>query len=199
MRFSNKEKKDLWISALLISAAFAILLSGGARILFSFNREIFVLFGAAFMTAGLGFILHELMHKFVAQSYGLNAEYRAFYPMLFLMLLLSFAGFIFAAPGAVFIHGSGLTRKRNGKISLAGPMTNLILAIVFLFLVLAFGTAGAIGSILSFGLSINSLLAAFNMIPVMPFDGAKVLVWSKGVYFATLVLAVGLFAVSWIL
>jgi len=46
-------------------------------------------------------------------------------------LLFSLFGFIIAAPGAVFIRGM-ITRERNGKISLAGPMTNIVLAILFL-------------------------------------------------------------------
>ena len=192
MKFVYREKKDLFNAGILISLAFAILLSGGFGLFFNFNFNFFIIFLIALFTAGTGFILHELMHKYVAQNYGLFAEFKAFYNMLWLALAFSLFGFIIAAPGAVMISGR-ITREKNGKISLAGPMTNIVLALGFLILILFIRTGGVFGYFLSFGLTINSLLAAFNMIPVMPFDGAKILAWDKRVYFITTVAAVGLF------
>ncbi len=197
MKFSRKETMDLWLAGFLISLAFAILLSGGYKSILSFNFDIVIVFVISFFTAGVGFLLHELMHKFVAQKYGLRAEFRAFYNMLWLALLFSFFGFIFAAPGAVFIHGF-MNREKNGRISLAGPVTNIILAVLFLVLLLTFGNEGLLGYFFSTGLTINALLGAFNMIPAMPFDGAKVIAWNKGVYFITLAIAVGLWIVSFV-
>tara|TARA_Y100000310_G_scaffold345284_1_gene463409 strand:- start:4267 stop:4866 length:600 start_codon:yes stop_codon:yes gene_type:complete len=196
MKFSNHEKKDLFYAGIMISLAFAILLGGGIGTLLSFNSSFLIVFGIAFFTAGIGFLLHEVMHKYVAQSYGLFAEFRAFYGMLWLAVGLSLFGFIIAAPGAVFIHGLGLTRERNGKISLAGPASNIALALVFLILIFVFNSSGVLGALLDFGLTINALLAAFNMIPVLPFDGAKILVWNKGVYGITTAVAIGLFILS---
>lgn len=195
MRFTRQELRDLWFAGFMISLAFAILLAGGYRGILSFNNLFLVSFVIAFFTAGVGFLLHEMMHKFVAQKYGLRAEFRAFYPMLWLALLFSLFGFIIAAPGAVFISGF-ITKVKNGKISVAGPMTNIILAIIFLIGLLIVGKEGLLGYFFSIGLTINSLLAAFNMIPVMPFDGAKVIAWDKWVYGITLVVAVGLWIAS---
>ncbi|MEK6818487.1 MAG: metalloprotease, partial [Nanoarchaeota archaeon] len=87
MKFSQKEIKDLFFAGLLISLAFAILLSPSFS---SFNSHVFKIFIFAFFTAGLGFLLHELAHKYLAQSYKLHAEFHAFYPMLFLAVALSF-------------------------------------------------------------------------------------------------------------
>lgn len=197
MRFSRKELKDLWFAGFMISLAFAILLSGGYRILSRADFGVVIAFVIAFFSAGIGFLLHELMHKYVAQSYGLWAEFRAFNSMLWLALLFSLFGFIIAAPGAVFIHGL-ITRERNGRISLAGPVTNIVLGILFLILLIFFGNNGFLRYFFETGLTINALLGAFNMIPVMPFDGAKVIAWDKVVYFVTLTIALGLFVVSWI-
>jgi len=183
----------------MISLAFAILFSGGAGGLLSLNSGFFIVFIVAFFTGGIGFLLHELMHKYAAQRYGLFAEFRAYYQGLWLALAFSLFGFILAAPGAVYIRGWNITREKNGKISLAGPVMNIVLALAFLILLLSFGGQGFTGAIFSYGLTINSLLAAFNMIPVMPFDGSKILAWDKKVYFVTLMVAVGLWIGSWVL
>lgn len=200
MRFSRIEKRDLFFAGILISLAFAILLVGGYRGLAAFNSALPIAFGISFFTAGIGFLLHEIMHKYVAQRYALHAEFKAFYPMLWLALLFSFFGFIIAAPGAVFISGY-MNRERNGKVSLAGPLTNVVLSILFLIplLILYFQGIGEglVRGILMYGLLINSILAAFNMIPVMPFDGAKILAWNKGIYFITLLVSIGLYISSW--
>lgn len=195
MKFSYHEKKDLFYAGFMISLAFAILLAGGFDF---FNKGFFSVFLIAFFTAGIGFLFHELMHKFVAQKYKLWAEFKANYKMLWLAVLFAFFGFIIAAPGAVYIRGR-ITREKNGKISLAGPMTNLILALIFLIplLFLSFNSQ-LIYSLLSFGLTINSLLAAFNMIPAMPFDGAKIIKWHKGWYYFTLLTGIGLFVLSFV-
>ena len=195
MKFSSREIKDLWFAGLMISLAFAILFSGGYQIFLSFNSVFFAVFLISFFTAGIGFLLHEMMHKYVAQGYGLLAEFKAFHNMLWLALLFSLFGFIFAAPGAVFIEGR-ITKERNGKISLAGPLTNIVLSTMFLIGLLIWGNEDIWGILFSMGLSINSLLAAFNMIPAMPFDGAKIIAWNKGIYWITLIVAVGLWISS---
>jgi Zn-dependent protease len=181
MKFSKKELKDLFFAWVLISIAFAILFSG----LKNFLMYLFV----SMFTVGVGFLFHELMHKYYAQKYGLWAEFRAFYRMLFFAIALSFFGFIFAAPGAVIIRGS-LSREKNGKISLAGPITNIILAFVFLILLILYSPQKEIIQIiLSLGLRINALLAVFNLLPIPSFDGKKIYEWNKLVYFASIITA----------
>lgn len=193
MKFSSKETRDLTFAGIMISLAFAILLAGGFNV---FSTGFFTIFIIAFLTAGIGFLLHELMHKYVAQRYKLWAEFRANYKMLWFAIAFAFFGFIFAAPGAVYIKGR-ITKEKNGKISLAGPMTNLVLAVIFLIPLLLFTFSSQIlYAFFSFGLTINSLLAAFNMIPVMPFDGAKIKEWDNGWYYFTLIAGIGLFILS---
>jgi len=73
-------------------------------------------------------------------------------------------------------------------ISVAGPVTNLVLALIFLFL--TFSSIEIIKLIGSYGFTINSWLALFNMIPFWMFDGKKVLQWNKLVYFTILTISV---------
>ena len=104
---------------------------------------------------------------------------------------MSFLGFIFAAPGAVMINGH-VNRERNGKISVAGPLVNIVLAVIFLGLTLI----GFVNMFTQYGLLINAWLAAFNMIPFWNLDGKKILRWDKKVYFSVLFGAVALLLVS---
>jgi Zn-dependent protease len=192
MRFSQREVKDLFLAWILLSIAFAVLFTGAQNLLSEFFA---VALGVSALTAGMGFLLHELAHKFVAQRYGLFAEFVAYYKMIFLAIGLAFFGFIFAAPGAVMIKGM-VTRERNGKISVAGPVTNIVLAVLFLAPLLLAEMSGIMWMIFSFGFRINALLAVFNMIPVMPFDGAKVIAWDKTVFYIVAGIGILLFVGS---
>jgi|TARA_B100001971_G_C18114064_1_gene495821 Zn-dependent protease len=177
---SKREIIDITKAWVAISIAFAIVLSQGL----GFEQALLV----AAIAVGLGFLLHELGHKVVAQYYRCFAEFRSFDQMLILAVAMSFLGFVFAAPGAVMIHGY-VDRRRNGIISIAGPAVNIVLAIVFLILGTLFGQ----NLIFQYGYIINVWLALFNMIPFGNFDGSKILKWDKRIYFGFLLLALVLF------
>ncbi|PLW80886.1 metalloprotease [Candidatus Woesearchaeota archaeon] len=182
-KISKIESGHLLKAWIAISIAFALVLRDGET---SFISLVFL----SGLTVGVGFLFHELAHKLVAQKYNCWAEFRADNSMLIMMLLMSFVGFLFAAPGAVMIHGN-ITKKRNGIISLAGPATNFILAILFILLI--FTPLAPIGV---FGAYINSFLGLFNMIPFLNFDGKKILAWNKPIYISTLVTGVVLLIIS---
>lgn len=149
------------------------------------------------VAVGTGFLLHELAHKFVAQRYGYRAEYKASPWGLALTLFMAFFfHFVFAAPGAVMIRKASysppmstytpdsdaywdqLERKAGGEdlwISLAGPVTNLILAALFFSIGMAHvDISDFFVSLLRAGVFVNLSLAAFNMIPIDPLDGGKI-------------------------
>tara|TARA_Y100000294_G_scaffold122317_1_gene113751 strand:+ start:176 stop:802 length:627 start_codon:yes stop_codon:yes gene_type:complete len=181
---SEREIRDLIKAWIAISIAFAMIMRGFA------DLSLYQAFIVAAITVGTGFLLHELGHKIVAQRYGCFAEFRSFDQMLLLAILMSFFGFVLAAPGAVMIHGP-VGVRRNGKISAAGPIVNLVLALVFLWLLLM-QSSGILGVIAFYGYFINSWLALFNMIPIWNLDGAKVLKWNKKVYGVIVAVALGL-------
>jgi Zn-dependent protease len=130
-----------------------------------------------------------MSHKAVARRFGCWAEFRANYVMLILALVMSFSGFLFAAPGAVIINGD-ISREEDGKISLAGPGSNLLVAFGCLFVLLIFPLSDTVTEIIVALYLFSAYLAAFNMIPIFSFDGAKVWRWDKPVYVVTLSIAV---------
>jgi Zn-dependent protease len=135
------------------------------------------------VTVGTGFVLHELSHKFTAQRYGYWAEFRMWPLGLLLALGTSLLGFIFAAPGATYISGSNISQEQNGKISLAGPLTNVAVAVFFLPFLLFGSYLGGLWEFLGLeGVYINVFLALFNLLPILPLDGAKVFGWSKAIW-----------------
>jgi Zn-dependent protease len=185
IHFSAREKRDLLVAWLALGAAFAIFFAGGAdgalQLLSTAGALGFVTaFVVSLVTAGLGFLLHELAHKVTAIRFDHVAEFRADNSMLFLAVMSAMLGFIFAAPGAVYHRGRNVTKRENGLIALAGPVVNLGLGAVFLPLVVA---GALLGNDLVFligqrGLMINLFLAAFNLIPFGPLDGKTVIGWN---------------------
>ena len=195
LSFSSRELRDLAAAWVALGVAFAIFFAGGGR------RAVEAIVGGgvvapvlvSLLTAGAGFLVHEVAHKVVAVRFDQIAEFRADYGMLFLAVVSSVAGFIFAAPGAVY-HRGRLTPREHGLIALAGPAVNVGLAGVFLPVFVSGSLLGSdfLALVGSRGLMINLLLAAFNMIPFGPLDGKTVLGWSKPVFAGAFVSAVAL-------
>ena len=187
-RFSEVEIRDILVAYLGLGVAFFIAFVGISTVLSLGPGNFFVriprielspfeVLGISLIAVGPGFVLHELSHKFTARRYGYWAEFRMWPLGLLLALVTSMIGFIFAAPGATYISGLNITKPENGKISIAGPLTNVAVALVFSpLLVFAGGFLGYLGY---YGVFINVWLALFNMLPIMPLDGAKVFSWSK--------------------
>lgn len=184
-QFSNSELKDLAIAWIALGLAFALFFGGGAGAIGAIIAG--PLLFVSLLTAGVAFLLHEVAHKVVAVRFGQTAAFRADYSMLFLAIMSAMLGFIFAAPGAVH-HRGYITQRENGIIAIAGPVTNLVLAVVFVpVFFIGSSIGGIIGQIGAYGLVINLFLAAFNMIPYGPLDGKTVLTWSKLIWAAVFV------------
>src|SRR6267143_1602685 len=147
VHFSRTELFQLGVAVLALSAAFTMLYVRSELSFFGQNPAFFlaIYFPASLLAVGTGVGLHEIMHKVVAQRYGLWAEFR-YNPR----------GLVFA-----FIFGG---------------------ALVVLYLIQA--------------ASVNAFLAGFNMIPVMPLDGAKVWAWNKAVYVGIAAIALALIYVT---
>ncbi len=190
VRFSTVEIRDLLVAWGALGLAFTLFLQPGfgqslLRPGISFSSSLFVrAFGVSLLTAGVGFLLHELAHKVVAIRFGQLAEFRADYRMLAFAIVGALAGFLFAAPGAVY-HQGMITKRENGLIALAGPMTNVVLGVLFFPLI--FVGPDIVAEIGYRGAQINFLLAGFNMLPWGPLDGNQVKQWSTTVFIAVLI------------
>ena len=188
-RFTGKEIRDLIISFIVIALGFTILYSNGDY------SNIGLVFPIVMIGVGAGFIFHELGHKFVAMHYGYYAEYELWPTGLLIALVSSFFGFIFAAPGAVVIYSNGMEKKTNGLISIAGPIVNIILGLIFFLILGSLGdfiyteTGAIVYLICVLGTRINFFLAAFNLLPIPPLDGSKVMAWRVPVWLITFAIA----------
>lgn len=178
--FSAAEIRDIVIAWIVLSIAFAWLIFSG-RGIESFELALIT----ALITVGTGFVLHELAHRFVALRFGAMAEFRAWMFGLLFALITAFFGFLFAAPGAVYIFKENLTARENGLISIAGPLTNLVIGLVFLFA--GFIVSGFVQTIFFWGARINFFLGFFNMLPFFVLDGKKVFDWNKGIWAITFI------------
>lgn len=151
-------------------------------IIFAFPSFSFI--PIAFFAVVIGFLFHELAHRYIAKKFDAVAYFKLWPQGLLFGLLLLIFGFKAAAPGAVVVHpyrysrwkyrATHLSVNEWGWIAAAGPITNILFAI--LFAAIAF----LIPSI-SFGANfiflVNAILATFNLIPFGPLDGAKVMRW----------------------
>ncbi len=172
--FGQQEKRDISISVIVLTISFAFAFSNGIYGLRDTRSFLVYTLPVAFLAVITGFFLHEMGHRMLARHYGCWAEFRMWTAGLLLALFTSFAGVVFAAPGAVYISGM-ISKEQNGKISAAGPMMNIAVAL-FMFPIIALASP-FIGGMAYFIALINIFLAGFNMIPFPPLDGYKVFKW----------------------
>ncbi|MFD2333830.1 site-2 protease family protein [Cohnella sp. GCM10020058] len=153
---------------------------------FPLNELPFVL-----LTMLVAFTVHEFAHAWTAYKFGDPTAYEqgrvTLNPMahldLFGILFLLVAGFGWAKP--VPVRRSRFSRPRLMSIAVtaAGPISNLLLAFIGLFIYLLlvklgaldqFATQETVWTLFRYFVPINVMLFLFNLIPLPPLDGYRI-------------------------
>ncbi|MHA1214060.1 MAG: M50 family metallopeptidase [Candidatus Hodarchaeales archaeon] len=176
----------------LISSVIILYITGTFNILINEGRipDSLIMY---LLVLGVSFFTHELFHKFTAIHFGAKAYFRLSKEGLFITLLSVLVGMPILAVGAVFWWGEATTSPGiRGRVSAAGPISNLILTGIFLIVqglglsMLSNVSTIQLGLILFFigstGVWLNVFLGFFNLLPIGVLDGAKVLAWDPKIW-----------------
>jgi Zn-dependent protease len=151
--------------------------------------EIAILFLARLFVVFCTLPVHEYAHAFVADKLGdktarlsgrLTLNPMAHIDILGAIMIL-FVGFGYAKPVPVNPRNFKNPKRGMAITALAGPFSNILMAVVFMFLSNVLSLFGnslfvqAFYVFFSFAASINIGLAVFNLIPIPPLDGSRVL------------------------
>lgn len=144
----------------------------------------------------LSVIIHEVMHGWVALQFGDTTALRAgrltLNPiphidlvgtiLLPALLIISGAPFLLGWAKPVPVNPLNFSNLRKGEllVSAAGILANLSLAVIaaiiyHILVALPQTFPGILGQLLQFTVLINLVLAVFNLLPIPPLDGSKIL------------------------
>jgi len=132
----------------------------------------------------IGLTLHEFAHAYVADRLGDRTARAAgrltLNPLVHIdvlgLILLFIAGFGWAKPVPINPYNFRGNIKRGVLlVSMAGPVSNFFIACISAAALAFFAYDPLVGTLLKTVIYINVVLAVFNLIPVPPLDGSKIL------------------------
>ena len=150
----------------------------GLLSLLTFNPLAFVIIALALV---LSLAVHEFAHAYTADRLGDPTPRRAgrvtLNPLAHLdpfgTILLLFAGFGFAKP--VPVNGNNLGRWGMLWVAAAGPISNLLIAVLAALLLKFLPLTSLTYLVLNTVLGINVVLAVFNLLPIPLLDGSRII------------------------
>ena len=127
--------------------------------------------------------IHEYAHGWVAYKCGDDTAKRMGRLTLNPLAHISFIGTIILPLIAPFgwakpvpVNFSVLTKREIFKVAFAGPAANILLAVMLTlaFHLFSLKASSAIGNFVLLGILFNLILAVFNLLPIPPLDGSKI-------------------------
>ncbi len=106
-------------------------------------------------------VLHELSHSYIAKRYGIKIERIVLLPI----------------GGVSEMEEIPKDPAQELRIALAGPVANLMIAMISFVILIIFGTSLStvlVGALYYF-IIVNLLLGLFNLLPAFPMDGGRIL------------------------
>ncbi|MHA1940533.1 MAG: hypothetical protein ACXAB2_02725 [Candidatus Hodarchaeales archaeon] len=138
------------------------------------------------------FFFHEIAHKYTAIKFGFASQFHLDQNMVLISLVTIFSPFLkLIAPGAVLVSGNP-SIDVEAKISLAGPLVNILLGGLLLGISSLFSST--LFSLILLASKFSFDLALFNLLPFVILDGAKILRWDQEVF----LLVFGFTIVAWL-
>ncbi|MBZ0200919.1 MAG: site-2 protease family protein [Ignavibacteriaceae bacterium] len=139
--------------------------------------------------------IHEFAHAFIASRLGDNTaknmgrlslnpiKHADLVGSLIVPLATFISGFAmigWAKPVPIDRRNFKNTFRDDALVSFAGPLSNLLLAIVFLLLFVLLGAFNLLNNnfvlrVFWYGMFLNIFLFAFNLLPIPPLDGSHIL------------------------
>ena len=158
------------------------------------------------LIASIAVIPHELAHRWSARRMGCYSRYvlSPFGLLLTLITAIPFIPFKIIMPGFTLVipttYDPRFLKRLNGVVSYMGPLTNMLIASLSLALYALLIKIGVIHPILWFTLLFNTLLnawvAIFNLLPVPPLDGSKIITWKPSIWIVSLLFSIGLYIIA---
>jgi Zn-dependent protease len=149
-------------------------------------QNFLLVFSVAAIPLVFAITVHEVAHGWVARLYGDRTADAAGRLTLLPALQLLFLGRVFfgwAKPVPVNPRYLRNPRADMVKVAIAGPAANVVMALLWAIVFAVVSKIGRPGGPADWalqmaltGVTFNILLAAFNLLPVPPLDGGRVLV-----------------------
>ena len=160
-----------------------------------FSKEGLALFLFTLPALFLSLSIHEFAHAYTAYKLGdMSQKYRGrltLDPLKHIdivgFLCIMLCGFGWGKPVQIVDTNFKNRAKGNAIVAFAGPFSNILLAIFFAIVIKILSMTGVLGlmatnnigiiliQMLSVTIYFNIVFAVFNMLPIPPFDGSKVL------------------------
>lgn len=157
-----------------------------------------ILLAILLLVAAIAIIPHEIAHRQVARMNGCESRFvlsfTGFMVTTFVNLVMGLIGF---GP-IIFISGYtvsncrffSISRDLEGKIAAAGPLTNIVIAIVSFILLVFVHSNIVLSFFLSLLVSFNSFVAFFNLLPLGQLDGFKIFRWNTIIWIILFLLSI---------